>query len=132
MASERYRNWACIVYPDSLPRGWLDLVQGFHVPCLVSPLHSADGSLHDNSEDINTKYKDHYHLVFCFDGVQTYEQVSSMISVLNGTKPFRLYSRNGYIRYLIHKDNPEKPQYDYADIKIYSGAEGHLQHRNIS
>lgn len=125
MASERYRNWALVVYPDSLPDSWIDIIKGFHVPCLISPLHAAD-SAPDPSEPVEVAYKDHYHVVFCFDGVQTFDQVQAMTSVLNGTRPFRLFSRNGYIRYLIHKDNPEKPQYEYQDIQCF-GADDVLQ-----
>jgi len=122
-SSERYRNWAVIGYPDSLPDNWINIIQSFHVPVLISPLHAPDGDLVNPDEPEEVTYKTHYHIVFCFDGVQTSKQVTDMVQPLNCTRPFRLFSRNGYVRYLVHIDNPEKPQYDKADIIVMNGAD---------
>lgn len=123
MASQRFRNWGLIAYPDSLPDNWLNIIQSFHVPVLISPLHQPDQDQINPDEPGECAYKPHYHIVFTFDGVQTLDQVSAMVQPLNCTRPFRLFSRNGYIRYLIHLDNPDKPKYEKMDILVFNGAE---------
>ena len=30
MANERFRDWACIVYPDSAPDNWIDILNNKH------------------------------------------------------------------------------------------------------
>lgn len=123
MASARFRNWAVIGYPDSLPENWISIIQSFHVPVLISPLHQPDEDQINPDEPGECAYKLHYHIVWTFDGVQTADQVTAMVQPLNCTKPFRLFSRNGYIRYLIHLDDPQKPQYEKTDIIVMNGAE---------
>ena len=36
------RNWAFVVYPESLPEGWLDLLRETGLQCAISPLHDKD------------------------------------------------------------------------------------------
>lgn len=109
-ASERTRNWVFIAYPESLPPIWLERLKDFHVPFVVSPLHdrdiNADGSLK----------KPHYHVVLSFNGVKSFEQVKEITDSLNASIPQKVANMNGQIRYLIHKDNPEKVQYSSEDI----------------
>lgn len=108
-----------------MPENFLELISSFHVKALLSPLHQPDQDhLPDEPEEVG--YKPHYHFVLAFDGQKPYSTVQAMTSVLNGTNPFKLESINGYIRYLIHLDNPEKPQYSKDDIQIFSGAEDQL------
>lgn len=116
-----------IGYPDSLPENWISILQSFHVPVLVSPLHQPDQDQINPDEPGEVAYKPHYHIVFMFDGVQTSDQVSAMVQPLNCTKPFRLFSRNGYIRYLIHLDDPGKPLYDKKDILRFNSADDAFQ-----
>ena len=40
--SKRTRNYAPIIYPDSAPENWLDILSDFHVQAFVSPLHDSD------------------------------------------------------------------------------------------
>lgn len=114
---KRVRNYACIVYPESLPEDWLVFLSELAVPCLVSPLHNmdfnADGELK----------KPHYHLLFTFEGKKSKSQFDALIKPLNGTQTQVVESIRGYARYLCHLDNPEKHQYNVSDIKQFGGAD---------
>lgn len=116
MAS-RFRNYATVVYPDSAPDGWLDLVSELKIPVFVSPLHDQD-----NNPDGEIK-KAHYHVLIMFEGVKTEDQVRSIISSFGGVGCEVVSSLRGYARYLCHLDNPEKFQYDTDKVKSFGGAD---------
>lgn len=108
---KRGRNWWFVVYPDSLPENWLALLDDYHVPCFVSPLHDKDVNA-----DGETK-KPHYHVIMMFDGNKSYEQIREISQgVFGGAIPQRIDHLRGAVRYLIHMDNPEKYQYNVHDI----------------
>ena len=54
----RTRNYATIVYPESAPKNWLDILREMKFNVLVSPLHDKDV----NPEDGEIK-KAHYHVL---------------------------------------------------------------------
>ena len=47
--------------------------------------------------------------------------VERLTERLNAPKPIPLEQVRGYYRYLTHKDNPEKAQYDEKDIQTLNG-----------
>lgn len=100
------------MYPDSMPKNWRDILTDFHITIIISPLHD---------KDINpdgTPKKPHYHVLLIFDTVKTKKQAEEISSSVNGTNCIMCQSVNGMIRYTIHKDNPEKAQYDRKDIDV--------------
>lgn len=109
------RYWACVVYPESLPDNWLDILQQTGLPCAISPLHDAD--LNPTGE---TK-KPHYHIILCYGGPTALSVVVKVTEALNGPNPTALENVKGYYRYLTHRDNPEKAQYDESDIRSLNG-----------
>ena len=38
----RTRNFATVVYPESAPENWIDLLKRQCVPAFISPLHNED------------------------------------------------------------------------------------------
>lgn len=36
------RNWAFLVYPESAPENWLQILQATGLQCAISPLHDRD------------------------------------------------------------------------------------------
>lgn len=38
----RYRPWTFLVYDDSAPSDWRDILDSYHVPWVESPLHEYD------------------------------------------------------------------------------------------
>ena len=109
------RNWAFVVYPESLPQDWLEILQSTGAPLAISPLHDADLNA-DESEK-----KPHYHIIICYGGPTSFNVVRKITERVNGTIPIALEQVRGYYRYLTHEDNPEKAQYDKSDIKLLNG-----------
>lgn len=112
---EKERYWTFIVYPESLPQDWRDTLQQTGLQIAISPLHDKD--LNANGEI----KKPHYHIVLFFTGPTTYNRVDKITKLINGTIPKRVISPIGMIRYLTHKDNPEKYQYDEREITTING-----------
>lgn len=116
--SYRTRNFATVVYPDSAPPNWLDILDELHVSCLISPIHDKD-----IDPDGNIK-KSHYHVLICFDGVKDFEsQVKPIFDSIGGVGRETVNSIRGYARYLCHLDNPDKFQYNPEEVKQLGGAD---------
>lgn len=115
MALIKKRNWAFVVYPESLPDGWLDILKLKGTACAVSPLHDRD------LNPTGDPKKPHYHIILSFGSPTTYNNVKAFSEDFNGTIPIPLESVVGYYRYLTHKDNPEKAQYSEEEIRLFNG-----------
>ena len=113
----RIRNYATIVYPDSAPDNWQEILADLRIPALVSPLHDKDV----NPDGVLKK--PHYHVLMCTEGKKTREQFREMASSFGGVGSEIVQSIRGYSRYLCHLDNPEKAQYSVTDIKSFGGAD---------
>lgn len=112
------RNWAFIVYPESAHERWQDLLADTHMPAFISPLHDRDT---DNDGVVK---KPHYHVVIMVDGPITQKRANELIEPYCGTKSAEyVKSLRGYVRYLAHLDDPDKAQYDPADIVTLGGAD---------
>lgn len=112
---EKNRNWTFLVYPDSAPTNWFEILQESGLPFAISPLHDKD------LDPTGDQKKPHYHCLVCFPGPTTFLQVSKLCSQLNSPIPKRVLSIIGIYRYFTHKDNPEKYQYNEEDIKVANG-----------
>lgn len=113
--NQRFRNWLFIVYPESAPADWIDQLDQMHIEACISPLHDKD--INPTGEP----KKPHYHVLLTFDGVKSYQQVEEITDSLQASKPIVCNSTKGTVRYFAHLDNPEKYQYNIADIKSLSG-----------
>ena len=115
----RVRNYACVVYPDSVktPENWVDLLGDEKIPIFISPLHDKD------IDPQNQPKKPHYHVMVMFEGNKTVEQVSEIFDKVGGVGLEIVKSKRGYARYLCHLDNPEKAQYDQGKVKCFGGAD---------
>ena len=87
--------------------------------CLVHSLQS-----HRYDKDLNATgepKKAHWHVIAVYGSPTTESNVKSLTERLNAPKPIPLEQVRGYYRYLTHKDNPEKAQYDENDIQTLNG-----------
>lgn len=121
MASKsiKKRNWAFVLYPESAPDNWRDLLQLSGLPAVISPLHDKD------KDPTGEAKKAHYHIILTYPGPTTYNAVKSFTDSLNQPIPQPLESVQGYYRYLTHEDNPDKYQYDKSDIVPVNGFDIH-------
>lgn len=109
------RNWAFILYLDSAPANWRDILQETGCQYAISPYHD---------KDINpdgTLKKPHYHIIVCYDGPTSYNVILRITQSVNATIPQPLEQIRGYYRYFTHMDNPEKYQYSQDDISTING-----------
>lgn len=109
------RNWAFVVYPESAPANWREELQKTGLQCAISPLHDRD------INPDNTPKKPHYHVILTYSGPTSFNVVKALTDSLNQPIPQALEQVRGYYRYLTHKDNPEKAQYDEREIKTING-----------
>lgn len=114
--SKRTRNFATIVYPESAPEGWLQILSEEHVPAFVSPLHDRDIVADGSSK------KPHYHVMLMFDSVKTVEQAQEIFDKIGGVGVVFLNSSRAYARYLCHLDDADKAQYDVSGVMEFAGA----------
>lgn len=109
------KYWAFVLYLESAPENWKEILQLRGIPVCISPYHDKDVN------PDGTAKKPHYHIILCFPNTTTYNNVKSITDSLNQPIPISLDAVNGYYRYLTHKDNPEKYQYSPEDIETLNG-----------
>lgn len=114
---DRTRNWNFILYPESAPENWREIIDETHIEWVESPLHDKDVNPDDEPK------KSHYHVTLLFPSNKSYEQVKELTDSLNSPIPIKCQSVKGSIRYMAHKDNPEKYQYNWSDIVCHGGAD---------
>ena len=113
----RVRNWTIVVYPDSAPDNWRDIIDEWHIEWVESPIHDKD--INANGEP----KKAHYHVLLMFGGVKSYEQVFDLIQPLNCPIPTRVHNAKSLVRYMAHLDNPDKVQYNISDVISHGGVD---------
>lgn len=116
-AESRTRNWTFVVYPESAPENWRNILDDLHIEWVESPLHDKD--LNGDGQP----KKPHIHVGVFFAGNKTYEQVKEITDSLNCPIPQRCHSARALVRYMAHLDNPEKAQYSPSDIKGHGGVD---------
>lgn len=109
------RHWAFVAYPESLPEDWVEMLKQSGLKVAISPLHDRD------TNPTGEPKKPHYHVIVSYDGPTTFGNVDGLTKRLNQPIPQPLEQVRGYYRYLTHEDNPEKAQYDKADIRTLNG-----------
>lgn len=112
---DRVRTWTAVVYPDSAPTEWRELLDQHHFQWAESPLHE-----YDTNADGELK-KPHWHIVMTFEGKKSYDQICDILKPLNCPWPQRCHDIRGIVRYFAHLDNPEKYQYDASMIVPHGG-----------
>lgn len=124
-STSRTRNFACVVYPESAPENWQEILSDLHVPAFISPLHDKD--INNSSGEPK---KAHYHVMIMFDSVKTREQAFDIFEAIGGAVDREknhglevIQSQRGYARYLCHLDNPEKYQYPQEMVRQLCGAD---------
>lgn len=113
--NSKKRNWGAVIYPESAPEDWKEILKLKGMAWACSPLHDKD--LNPTGEP----KKEHYHIILSFANPSSFNNVNLIMKELNQPIPIPLESVKGYYRYFVHKDNPEKYQYDESAIETYNG-----------
>lgn len=114
----RVRQWALVVYPESAPPGWREVLDELHIEWVESPLHDKD--VDSGTGEVK---KPHWHVLLLFDGPKSYDQVKEISDALRAPIPQRCHSARGAVRYMGHLDNPDKYQYGTAGIVGHGGVD---------
>lgn len=116
-SDDRLRNYATVIYEDSCPANWREIITEWHVETFVSPLHDQDVN------PTGERKKPHRHVQVMFDGKKSKDQVKALFDQIGGVGIEEVNSIRGMARYLCHLDNPEKHQYDIKDVLEFGGAD---------
>lgn len=112
---KKSRAWLTVVYPESCPSDWIDLLTEIGCQALISPLHefdvNADGEIK----------KAHWHVILIWDGPTTYANASSIVNSIGGVGCICCVTLRGAARYLCHLDNPDKFQYSIDFVRSIGG-----------
>lgn len=111
------RTWTIIIYPESAPANWKEIIEKTGIRATLSPIHDKD------LNEVDGEFKKaHYHLLCYWDNPTTEKNVINVLcEPLNAPKPERIISVKGAYEYLTHKNNPEKYQYEEKDRKHFNG-----------
>lgn len=115
---QRSSKWAFLIYKESTPKNYLEVLESMHVPFVLSPWHDKD--INRKTGEIK---KAHKHGALYFDSLKSYSQVSELISgKLHGPAHVEVVlSPKGMFDYFTHADNPNKTRYDVKDIESGAG-----------
>ncbi|CNH58131.1 TPA: replication protein [Streptococcus agalactiae] len=117
---KRSNKWAFLIYKESAPENYLEVLEDLHIPFILSPWHD---------KDINSKTgefkKSHKHGALFFDSLKSYSQVSELLTEKLNTPAHVevVMSPKGMYDYFIHAENPEKTLYSIDDIESGCGFE---------
>lgn len=114
---QRTRNWTFVLYEDSAPENWRDILDEEHIEWIESPWHDKDVNADGEPK------KKHKHILLMFGGVKSYEQVKEITDKLGQPIPQRTHNAKAMVRYMAHMDNPEKAQYSPSDIIPHGGVD---------
>ncbi|ENL9967484.1 TPA: replication protein [Listeria monocytogenes] len=120
MKDKRSNKWTFLIYEESTPSNYLEILEEIHVPFILSPWHNLD---------INRKNgefkKSHKHGALFFDSLKSYTQISELLTEkLNSPARVEIVmSPKGMYDYFTHAENSEKTPYNVEDIEYGSGFE---------
>jgi hypothetical protein len=107
-----------VAYPESVAPDWKEQLKLSGLQCAISPLHDKDEHSDPAVEDGK---KPHWHVIVTWGNTTTHAAVASLTDRLQATMPIKLESVRGYYRYFVHADDPDKYQYDPAEITLIGG-----------
>lgn len=116
------KYFCCLLYPDSTTYNMHSIIKALaqeHMTFALSPIHDRD------VEDDGSLKKGHFHLLLAYSSATTLNNIRGWFKAC-GMPETDLHSVRvcasgvGYYRYLTHKDNPEKAQYNDKDISIFN------------
>lgn len=111
----RTKTWTIVLYPESAEPNWRTIIDDMHIEWACSPLHDRDV---DATGELK---KSHWHILLVFGSIKAFDQVKELTDRLKGPIPQRCHNARAMVRYLAHLDNPDKAQYNVADIEAHGG-----------
>lgn len=113
---KKERYWTFIMYKDSRPENWREILEEEMIQIAISPLHDRD-----MKEETGELKKEHYHVLLCFNGPTTYNRALEIAQKVGANIVKRVLSVKGMYDYFTHKWNEEKAKYNEEDIICING-----------
>lgn len=115
-----------LLYPDSIPDNWIELLESTNLQMAISPLHNKDKTEKKELLEQGQEFKkEHYHVIYIAKNAITPEAVRNRIKRLLGNQSINLVQpiatsvANAYL-YLTHESKDaiakKKHVYDKKDI----------------
>lgn len=117
---KRSNKWAFLIYQESTPENYLDILEEMHIPFILSPWHDKDVN-----KATGEFKKAHKHGVLFFESLKSYTQVSELLTEkLHAPSHVEVVmSPKGMYDYFIHAENPDKTLYNTDEIESGCGFE---------
>lgn len=117
---QRTNKWAFLIYQESAPKDYLDILEELHVPFVLSPWHDKDVN-----RSTGEFKKSHKHGALFFETLKSYSQVSELLQdKLNSPSHIEVVmSPKGMFDYFTHAENPDKTPYNIEDMESGAGFE---------
>ncbi|MQB70027.1 replication protein [Limosilactobacillus reuteri] len=113
----RSSKWTFLIYKDSTPSNYLEILNNIHVPYMLSPWHDKD--IDDKTGKLK---KAHRHGVLYFETLKSQSQVIALLQPLNGPEYIEIvHSTVGIYDYFTHAETPSKEPYNIDDIEYGCG-----------
>lgn len=118
LPDKRSTMWTFLIYQESAPDNYLQILEENMVPFILSPWHDKD--IDNKTGEFK---KAHKHGALFFDSLKSYSQVSDLISsTLNAPQHVEVVmSPTGLFDYFTHAQNPDKTPYNVEDIESGAG-----------
>lgn len=114
---KKERYWTFIMYEDSRPKNWKELLEEEMIQIAISPRHDRD----IKDEETGELKKPHYHVLLCFNGPTTYKRAYEIAEKVGANIVKRVLSVKGMYDYFTHKWNEDKVKYNEDDIIVING-----------
>lgn len=118
---DRFRNFSFLVYRDSAPDNWIDIIDKWHTKTLISPEHCEDIS--ESGEIL----KPHWHVMMCFPGNKNPNVLMPLLEELHSPPHIEVvHDVKGMTVYFFHSDdkskkNPRKTEYSIDQGIVLNG-----------
>ena len=115
---KRSSKWTFLLYPESAPKHYQEILNKMQVPWILSPKHDRDVNIKTGELK-----KAHRHGALFFESLKSYSQVSELVSEnLHSPEHVEVVmSPKGMYDYFTHAENPEKTQYEISNIESGAG-----------
>lgn len=113
---KKERYWTFIMYEDSRPNNWKEILEEEMIQIAISPRHDRD-----MKEETGELKKPHYHVLLCFNGPTTYNRALEIAQKMGASIVKRVLAVKGMYDYFTHKWNEDKAKYNEEDIICLNG-----------
>lgn len=114
MSNVKRKYWLFEIYPDSAPTDFKNIIKEAGLPVALSPLHDKD------LKEDGTPKKAHYHILVAYPNTTTYNNALNFAKKFGANIVIPCDSVKGSYEYQVHKNNPEKYQYNDSDRQLFN------------